>query len=207
MKSLKEMLHKKPYLAVDAMIRGLDNPPENFVVNMDSFGGVITGVCEGGAATLALQKLSNHEFTPEEIYDTRVRSEALGFDYSEVFKFETAMDSLRMGDIGNLADFCNIRRTDMPAPYPDLDVLDTKKNFLKKISAEKIITFCGYFFPKKFREEAKGDIFETRHEMIENDCSKIAIFCVTAFKIFSLILGSLRIRLSDLVKTENEMNK
>ena len=48
---------------------------------------------------------------------------------------------------------------------------------------------------------------ETRHEMLENGCSKIAADIVTAFKIVSLIWGSLRIRISDLVKTENEMNK
>lgn len=77
----------------------------------------------------------------------------------------------------------------------------------EKISVAKIIMFCGYLFPKKFREEAKGDIFETRHEMKGNGCSKVAVNFVTAFKIFSLILGSLRIRLSDLVKTENEVNK
>ena len=76
-----------------------------------------------------------------------------------------------------------------------------------RVFSEKIITFCSYLFPKKFREEAKGDIFETRHEMFENGSSKIAVNFVTVFKIVSLILGSLRIRLSDLVKTENEINK
>jgi hypothetical protein len=90
---------------------------------------------------------------------------------------------------------------------PDLDALDKKRKTANKLSATKIITFCGYFFPKKFREEAKGDILETRYEMLKNGCSKTAIFIVTAFKIISLILGSLRIRLSDLVKPENEMNK
>jgi|SaaInlStandDraft_7_1057024.scaffolds.fasta_scaffold117018_2 hypothetical protein len=80
------------------------------------------------------------------------------------------------------------------------------ENAATKFFAEKNY-FFGYFFPKKFREEAKGDILETRHEILENGCSKAAILCVTVFKIFSLILGSLRICLSDLVKTENEVNK
>jgi len=99
-------------------------------------------------------------------------------------------------------------------PEPADAIVDTcnpvviiSKGAKKKISATKIITFCGYLFPKKFREEVKGDIYETRHEMFENGSSKIAVNFVTIFKIFSLILGSLRIRLSDLVKTENEMNK
>ena len=78
---------------------------------------------------------------------------------------------------------------------------------IRSSPAEKIITFCGYLFPKKFREGAKGDIFETRNEMRENGCSKTAIFWVTFIKITSLILSSLRVRWGDWFDPEKERNK
>ena len=77
----------------------------------------------------------------------------------------------------------------------------------RKLSFEKIIRFAGYLFPKKFREEAIGNITETRQEMLESGCSKLTVNLVSSFKIVCLILSSLRIRWSDFVDSEKESNR
>ena len=77
----------------------------------------------------------------------------------------------------------------------------------RKFLFEKTIRFCGYFLPKKIREEAKGDITETRQEMLESGCSKLTVNLISSFKIVCLILSSLRIRWSDWVVSEQEGNK
>ena len=63
----------------------------------------------------------------------------------------------------------------------------------KKLSFEKTIRICGYLFPKKFREEAKGGITETRQEMLESGCSKLTVNLILLFKIvcFEFVADSL----------------
>jgi hypothetical protein len=92
------------------------------------------------------------------------------------------------------------------AKYPN-NKLANKRKLLSSLSFKETIRFCGYFFPKKFREEAKGDITETRQEMLGSGCSKLIVNLVSSFKIICFILSSLRIRWSDFVDSEKERNR
>ena len=112
-KSLREMLEGKPSLAVKVMIKGLDNPPPNFHFDMDSFGFVREDECMGCAATVALQEITGHRFTLDEIAGTGPRGSALGLDFGDVEQFENAVDELRLGAEDKLGEFCEVK---MPCP-------------------------------------------------------------------------------------------
>ena len=117
-KSLRETLKGKPSLAVKVMIKGLDNPPPNFRIDMDSFGFVKGNWCIGCAATVALQEITGHVFSTTEIIDDRHL--ALGLQFLDVAEFELALDSFRVSDTRQLGKFCGVK---MPAPAKHLKAI------------------------------------------------------------------------------------
>jgi hypothetical protein len=76
-----------------------------------------------------------------------------------------------------------------------------------RVQFDRVVEFCGFLLPKKYREEALGDIYETRHDMELKAWPKVSIFCVTFCEIVWLLVSGFRIRLSDFLDSEKERNK
>lgn len=107
MKTLKEICGGKLSVVVRAMWDGMleqDARPGHRVC-MAAFGGVEGGECVACAATCALQKLSNHVFSSDELVeDGGIASIFSSLAYTleanadDIYAFERAVDHLRLGD-------------------------------------------------------------------------------------------------------------
>ena len=83
---------------VMAMVNGLKK--EHLKVDMDTFGLFYEGICYGCAATNAICEISGVVFTPDNIYATGCKANAVGSDSLFLSYFEDAIDFLRLGNIG-----------------------------------------------------------------------------------------------------------
>jgi len=95
-----------------AMVEGLRNPVVK--VNMYTFGeSHIDGTCYGCAATNAICKISGLVFTNNSIGSMAYRSRYIGCDFDFLDCFESAIDSLRCGNLdyyNECADVINIAK-------------------------------------------------------------------------------------------------
>jgi hypothetical protein len=109
MKQFKD-LAPKPSDALQAMVNGLRHQSQrpDFIIKMTTYGDteldVETGhvFCCGCAATCTLQELGRHNYTPEEMYDTEGRATPLGIERRDLDRFESAIDTARLGSLWDL---------------------------------------------------------------------------------------------------------
>lgn len=112
MKTIKQFIRGTPSIALQMMLDGLlkQSRRRNFRIAMTTFGNqdIIHDklICLGCAATCTIQQITNHNFTPEEIYSTGKRAKALGFDEYDLEVFERAMNDARQGDLVSLFSYC-----------------------------------------------------------------------------------------------------
>jgi hypothetical protein len=107
---------------IDAMIQGLQNVPENFEIDMSSYGDSSNGVCYGCAATCTIMQISGNVFTPYEINGIYLRSLATGYSELDVLDFESIIDDLRQGDLLPIKEELDVT---LPEPKIELPVLGT----------------------------------------------------------------------------------
>jgi hypothetical protein len=107
---------------IDAMIQGLQNIPENFKINMGTYGNSIDEVCYGCAATCAVMRISGKTFAPGNILSSILRSKITGYSEFEEKQFERAIDELRLGNHFLLGYLVGV---DLPEPNIPLDELET----------------------------------------------------------------------------------
>ena len=110
MKTFRELIDRKPSNALQAMINGLRETEArpDFVVSMGTFGTEREGLCFGCAATCAIQKISGHNFAPNEIFGSQRKARALNMLEEDVSRFEEAMNEARMGDLSPLFAYCDV---------------------------------------------------------------------------------------------------
>lgn len=106
-KTMRELCNGKMWVAVEAMITGLQTiPGEKFYVNMNTYGEPSIrnpGVCFGCAATCAVQKLTGVMFAPNIIESATKRRDTLGA--RDLLQFESAINALRTGHVDSLVEF------------------------------------------------------------------------------------------------------
>jgi hypothetical protein len=83
---------------------------DDFVVDMDTFGEGDYGMCFGCAATCALMKLSQAQFTPKTVDSLRTRASVIGVSPPALSNFEHAVDVFRYGsdEAETLLALCNV---------------------------------------------------------------------------------------------------
>ncbi len=111
--NIKETV-KTPSNALQYMVDGLRKQSQrtDFRINMRTFGAVgffedksDKDICYGCAATCTIQEIAKKDLTIDTIRGIDARSMALGFDYSELERFEEAIDGARAGHLGRLFHF------------------------------------------------------------------------------------------------------
>lgn len=106
-KTMRELCNGKMWVAVEAMITGLQTiPGEKFYVNMNTYGEPSIrnpGVCFGCAATCAVQKLTGVMFEPDTISPSPIRLATIGA--KDLLEFEATIDALRSGHVDLLVMF------------------------------------------------------------------------------------------------------
>ena len=111
METIKEKIQSKPSIALEKMLIGLEQVKnqDNCQVSMAVFGIVEDGICFKCAATTTIEVLFNHVFTPDEIDFRHNRFSAVSPDeYDDLFLFEDAMNSARLGELNKLFNFCDL---------------------------------------------------------------------------------------------------
>jgi hypothetical protein len=107
---------------IDAMIQGLRNIPEGFVVSMGTYGIFEGNICFGCAATCAVMQISGVTFTPETISGFAKRAAVTGYSPEDITDFENAINWLREGYLGALEDLLGVS---LPKPSIALPRLQT----------------------------------------------------------------------------------
>ena len=131
---------------VQAMIDGLKKPWVK--VNMCSFGdfqiekkwfGLISReVCYGCAATNTICEIAGITFTPENIWSTGHRADAVNATYDFMNGFECAIDYFRMGDIINTNKmFKYLDLPTFPIPSKSLPCLNTENYLIELVHYQK----------------------------------------------------------------------
>lgn len=107
-RTFREIL-KTPSAALKAMCDGLEKQSrrKDFIVDMGTFGSREGKVCFGCAATCATQQASGIDLTLETIENEDERSDRLAVDYSDLNRFEIAMNAARLGCLRQLFYYFN----------------------------------------------------------------------------------------------------
>jgi hypothetical protein len=150
MKKIKDII-SKPSQAIRAMCEGLidQNKRTDFIVNMDTFGSYIDGICYGCAATCAIQNITGRNLTAgEQIERVTNRSKVLRLDHEDLERFEFIIDDVRRGNFGlglirlfeyfgfEESEALNFERYFLALPYMerfDLEEIKEYKKFAEKL--------------------------------------------------------------------------
>lgn len=120
MTTILEKIEGRPSVALQFMLDGLldVNNQVDSVIDMQTFGEARSipnseerKICFKCAATVTIERLFNHVFTPDEISTPSSRHDAINLNTTEGVYFEHVMDSARRGDLKRLFEFCNIEYT------------------------------------------------------------------------------------------------
>lgn len=108
MKNIKTIIKRKPSIALKFAVAGLKrlNTKSKYEINMTTYGNFREGVCSGCAATAAIQELSGHDFSGDEIYYRKGRAKAIDVNIHALELFEDAMDDTRIGSFTGLVKYC-----------------------------------------------------------------------------------------------------
>lgn len=150
MKKVKDII-SKPSEAVRAMVDGLKEASKrsDFIIDMNTFGNNVGDICCGCAATCAIQKVFDYNFTAYNIYGKATKATALKADVNDLGHFESAIDELRTGYPRSILMYFHIKKQviddiishPMPLPYMgcfSLEELDKYEKFAEYLESKNL---------------------------------------------------------------------